>query len=57
MLQTLILLVGRKKKKGEKKREIARPDFLQDRTCLAGYSTQDFCGCYMQLMADLRVSL
>jgi hypothetical protein len=55
-----LLIVGRRmKKKGKKENRSGQGLFSQgpSQTCLAGYAGQDFCGCQVQLMADLRVSL
>jgi hypothetical protein len=60
-----LLLIGIRKKRREREtdRQTERKairGFIPKaggQTCLAGCARQDFCGCYMQLKAEFRVSL
>jgi hypothetical protein len=50
-------MLGDKKQEGKRESEMARRLFAQGAICLAGHALWKFNGCYVQLMADLRVSL
>jgi hypothetical protein len=61
MLQSLILIDALSsafwEKKKKKKDRNARVLFSKGQTCLAGCAMWCFHGCYVQLMADLKVSI